>query len=176
MQAPGLGRPEAIRREASKIAVGPVGSWPLRFDRLVQPVLDANCIACHSPKGTDAKARKFDLTGPKSYDVLCRYGTTKQNSLTYLVHRDYRSHNGLSKVGGCAAANSAVMAKLLAKRNGKPMVKLTGDDLERLITWMDTYAQRKGSFSDAQERVLTDLRRRSAPILIERNQTVVSRE
>jgi len=176
MEAPGLGRAKAIRREPSKITVGPSGSWPLRFDRLVQPVLDAKCVSCHSPKGADAAARKFDLTAAKSYDVLCRYGTTKQNSLTYLVHRDYRSHHGLSKVGGCAAANSAIMAKLQAKRNGKPMVKLTADDLERLITWMDAYAQYKGSFSDAQEQVLLTLRRHSAGLLIERNQAVAARE
>ena len=174
MEAPPLTRPVAIGREPSKLAVGPGGSWPLRFDRLVQPVLDAKCTGCHSPKSDNAQARKFNLTAGKAYNALCNYKTTPQNSLVHLVHRDYRSANGLSQVGGCAAANSALMAKLLAKRDGKPMVKLTAEDLERLIVWMDTYAQYKGSFSDDQELVLMDLRRRSAALLIERDQATVA--
>ena len=56
------------------------------------------------------------------------------------------------------------------------MVKPTADDMERLITWIDTYAQRLGSFSDAEEKLLVDLRRRSAPILIERIETVASKD
>jgi len=173
MDAPPSNKPVAIGREASRIAVGPSGSWPLRFDRLVQPVLDAKCISCHSPKSTDAPARKLDLTPAKAYDALCKYGTTPQNSLVRLVHRDYSSPNGLSKVGGCAAANSALMAKLEAKTNGKPMVTLTAEYRERLIVWMDTYAQYKGSFSDDQELVLVNLRRRWAALLIERKETTV---
>ena len=173
--APRLARPKAVSREPSKLAVGPSGSWPLRFDKLVQPLLDAKCIKCHSPKSDNAKARKFNLTAASAYNSLCRYGTNKQNSLTYLVHRDYRGHSGLSTIGGCAAANSAVMAKLTAGGD-KPMVKLTAEDRERLIVWMDTYAQRLGSFSDAEEKLLVDLRRRSAALLIERDQTVVSRD
>ena len=84
------------------------------------------------------------------------------------MHRDYRSSNGASVVGGCAAANSAVLAKLTGAK-GHNDVKLTKADLERLITWMDTYAQRLGSFSDKQEQQLLDLRKRTAALLIERN-------
>jgi hypothetical protein len=168
-------RPAAINREPSRLAVGPDGSWPLRFDRLVQPLLDAKCVACHSPKSDNKQARKFDLTAAKAYDSLCNYKTTKENSLRALVRRDYASSKGLSRVGGCAAANSAVMAKLLHTHNGKPMVELTDEEMERLIVWMDTYAQHKGSFSDDQERVLLDLRRRSAALLIERDTVVGSR-
>jgi len=174
--APRVARTRAMSRPPSKLAVGPSGSWPLRFDRLVQPLLDAKCATCHSPKSDNAKARRFDLTAAKAYNSLCRYGTTRENTLVHLVHRDYRSHYGLSTVGGCAAANSAVMAKLLSK-SGRDMVKLTGEDIERLIVWMDTYAQRLGSFSDAEEKLLLDLRRRSAAMLIERDQaTVVSKD
>jgi hypothetical protein len=39
----------AAARPPSPITPGPEGSWPLRYDRLVQPVLDAACTRCHSP-------------------------------------------------------------------------------------------------------------------------------
>ena len=53
---------------------GPEGSWPLRFDRLIQPVLDQHCVSCHAPGAKDAQAAQFDLTPAKSYDSLVRYG------------------------------------------------------------------------------------------------------
>ena len=168
MEAPPRNRVAAAGREASKITVGPPGSWPLRFDKLVQPVLDAKCIKCHSPKSREpkaAKAAKLNLTAPKAYGSLCNFGKPNLNAL---VHRDYRSSNGASVVGGSAAANSAVLAKLIAAK-GHNDVKLTEADLERLITWMDTYAQRLGSFSAEQERQLLALRKRSTALLIERN-------
>ena len=46
-----MAAPLAARREPSRIAEGPEGSWPLRFDRLVQPVLESRCTNCHGPKG-----------------------------------------------------------------------------------------------------------------------------
>ncbi len=39
---------------------------------------------------------------------------------------------------------------------------------ERLLTWLDTYAQRLGHFSDEQEEELIELRRACAGLLIER--------
>ena len=41
----------AASREPSRLRPGPEGTWPLRYDRLVQPVLDKHCVRCHSPKG-----------------------------------------------------------------------------------------------------------------------------
>ena len=39
--------------------------------------------------------------------------------------------------------------------------------LERFVTWMDTYAQRLGTFSPGQEQELERLRRAWADLLIE---------
>jgi hypothetical protein len=157
----------AVARPPSKITLAPSGSWPLRFDTLVQPLLDAKCVKCHNPKAKDPKGRKFDLTGAKAYMSLCRYG---KPSLQQHVFVDYRK--GKSTVGNCAAANSALMAMLYGPK-GHYKVKLTAEDRRRLIVWMDTYAQRAGSFSDDQERQLTELRRRYGSMLIDPNQTEV---
>jgi hypothetical protein len=44
-------------------------------------------------------------------------------------------------------------------------VTLDADARDRLITWMDTYAQRAGSFSPDQQRRLRELRKRLASML-----------
>ncbi len=146
--------PLAVRREPSRITPGPDGSWPYRFDRLVQPVLDARCVSCHSPGGSGAA---IDLRGQSAYGNLVGYG---RPSLREHVQTRYRQ--GRSPVGEGAAATSPLLALL---RNGHQGVRLRPDELERLTTWMDTYAQRLGSFSEAQEAELLELRQRWAPML-----------
>jgi hypothetical protein len=161
-QAPPQRTALAALRAPSKITVGPEGSWPLRFDRLVQPVLDRQCGSCHHAKASDEKAAKLDLTPAKAYDSLVRFG---KPSLHDVVMAGYR--RGTSVEGEGPALGSALLALLDAPASHYD-VKLTADDRERLITWMDTYAQKTGSFSPEQENELERLRRRCAELLEER--------
>lgn len=147
--------PLASRRQPSAIAPGPEGSWPLEFQTLVGPVLDKSCASCHSPTG---EAKEFDLTAEKAYDSLVGYG---KPSLRDHVLACYSA--GRSEVGGGAAQTSALVRLL---RDGHYDVALSPSDWERLFTWMDTYAQRRGSFDADQEERLRDLRRRMAGIVV----------
>jgi hypothetical protein len=124
----------------------------LRFDALVQPVLDRHCITCHDP-GAD----KPDLSGQASYASLLAHG---QPTLREQIVARYRA--GASPVGVGAARESALMSLLADGHHG---VELDEDDRDRLVTWLDTYAQRLGSFSDDQEARLVRLREAMAPIL-----------
>jgi hypothetical protein len=153
----------AARRPPSKITVGPEGSWPLRFDRLVQPVLERHCVQCHGPKGVDDGARKFDLTASKAYESLVRYG---RPSLYDHVWARYRE--GQSLEGACPADRSVLLAKI-TDPNGHYGVTLDDDSLTRLVVWMDGYAQKLGSFSTDQEQRLVALRRDYADLLIDRD-------
>lgn len=152
----------AAMREPSRIAVGPAGSWPLRFDELVMPVLETRCAGCHEPgkKG----GGNLDLAGSAD-DVYERLVTYGKPSLRDHVMMRYRE--GRSTEGGCAAASSVLLAKLSDKEI-HPELELADDEFDRLVTWMDTYAQRLGSFDEEQERELTQLRRQWAPMLVER--------
>ena len=140
--------PLAARREPSRIKPGPAGSWPLDFAALVQPVLDAHCVECHKP-GTDGN--EFDLTSAKAFASLTNYGTPSLRTHVVTRHRQ-----GRSVVGGCAAQCSPLLELL---RDGHHDVKLAGNDMQRLITWMDTYGQQRGSFSEGQEQRLERLRK-----------------
>ncbi len=159
-QAPQSTRVIAATRPPSKITLGPEGSWPLRFDRLVQGVLDRNCTKCHSPEAEDQKARKFDLTAQASYDSIVNYGAP---SLSDHVLGRYRQ--GRSIEGACAARQSKFL-QLLTGPNDHHNVKLPPSDLERLIVWMDTYAQKTGSFSSEQEEQLEQFKERNKELLL----------
>jgi cytochrome c553 len=152
----------ASLREPSRLTAGPEGSWPLRFDRLVQPVLDRQCVHCHHPKAESAIAAKIDLTPAKAYGTLVAYG---KPSVHDQVMEAYK--RGFSLPGDGIAERSALLALLEAPEKHHE-VTLDADARERLLTWLDTYAQRQGHFSDEQERELLELRRASAALLGER--------
>jgi hypothetical protein len=161
-EAPPARRALASLREPSRLAAGPEGSWPLRFDRLVQPVLDRQCVSCHHPKAEDVAAAKFDLTAAKAYASLVGYG---KPSLRDQVMDAYNRGFSIARDG--IAQKSALLA-LLESPEKHYAVQLDAEDRERLLTWLDTYAQRQGHFSDDQERELAELRRASAGLLTER--------
>jgi len=149
----------AMKHEPSKITPGPEGSWPFRFDRLVQPVLDRQCTPCHKSQSPDIKAAHLNLTAGKSYESLIAFG---KPSLQDQVWQGYRQ--GFSVEGQGIAASSALTA-LLRKPEAPCGAKLSTADWERLITWMDSYAQRLGAFDSAQEEALVQLRTQSADLL-----------
>jgi len=151
--------PLASLREPSKITPGPEGSWPLRFDRLVQPILDAQCVRCHNPRSEDAQAAKLDLTPARAYDSLVRCGKPSLNDLVLSAYRE-----GFSTEGRNPATCSTVLSTLTDSA-GHYGVRLDHGSLDRFIVWMDTYAQRQGSFSEDQEKRLEELWTRLAGVL-----------
>ncbi|MGQ9591285.1 MAG: hypothetical protein ACUVYA_13450, partial [Planctomycetota bacterium] len=150
-------------REPSRLRPGPPGSWPLRFDELVQPVLDRACVSCHRPGGAYERAAPLDLTPARSYESLLDYAEKDLRGLAFERDR--------SLPGDCVARRSKLLAFLA---NGGPgacgaqgAARLGESDLERLAVWMDLYAQRLGHFSAEEEEELRELRRRVAPLLEE---------
>ncbi|MEI6504107.1 MAG: hypothetical protein WCP21_24100, partial [Armatimonadota bacterium] len=146
-----------VGRGASRVTPGPEGSWPLRYDRLVQPVLDRRCISCHHTGGAEVAATRLDLAAGRSYANLVSWG---HPSLAEHVRQCYGA--GRSVPGDGEAQRSALLAKLQSGHHG---VKLDTDDLTRLSTWMDTYAQTQGAFSPEQETRLLEMRAAAAGLL-----------
>jgi len=159
-EAPANALAAAMAREPSRLTPGPEGSWPLRYDRLVQPVLDTHCVKCHNPQGKAEAVKKLDLTPAQSYAALIKACSP---NLADLARRDYGG--GYSRVAAGIAASSPILAML---RKGHNDLKLAPDDFARLITWMDTYAQTQGFFSPEQERDLERFRERAKALLVGR--------
>ena len=148
--------PVAFSRGPSRLTLGPCGSWPLRFDRLVQPVLDRSCVSCHKPGSSDLQAARLDLTGPHSYENLLDFGG---KDLYNLVHERDRSI-----VGETPARKSKLYALLTAEK-GHAGVRLVGEDLQRIVTWMDVYGPRQGHYDAVQEKALEQFREMLSPML-----------
>lgn len=142
-------RPLAALGEPSDLKAAPEGSWPLDFAVLVQPVLDRNCVSCHAPASKDAAAARLDLTAGKAYGSLMSFAGRNLEKLAFERDR--------SAVGETVARNSRLW-KILTTPEGHAGVKLDAAALERLSTWMDTYAHRVGHYSDAQAEELRKLR------------------
>ena len=153
---PPSGMPLAVARVPSKLSPGPEGSWPLRFDRLVQPVLNGQCIQCHSPGSADVQAARFDLTERHAYQNLIAFADKDLEKLAFEKDR--------SEVGHGVARQSRLFA-LLSEDPVHEEIPLDEDSLERLITWMDTYAHRQGHFSPEQEEHLIAMKDRYRRLL-----------
>ncbi|MEW6160201.1 MAG: discoidin domain-containing protein [Verrucomicrobiota bacterium] len=157
-ETPPARSPLASKRPPSKIAPGPEGSWPLRFDRLIQPVLDAQCVSCHQPNSGNAVAAKFDLTPARSYQSLTRYGNPSLRDLVLAAYRE-----GVSTERRNPALLSPLLA-LLKAPGGHYGVRFDAGMRDRFVTWLDTYGQRAGAFSEQQEEQLESLRAASAAL------------
>lgn len=145
--------PLASLRAPSRLKPGPDGSWPLRFDHLIQPVLDAQCVRCHHPAAEDARAAKFNLTPARAYETLVGYGRPSLRDSVLAAYRE-----GVSTEGRNPAQISPLLTRL-GEKGGHYGVTLDAAARERFITWLDTYGQRLGHFSDEQERELIELKR-----------------
>ncbi|MGA2253535.1 MAG: hypothetical protein ABSG53_02645, partial [Thermoguttaceae bacterium] len=136
----------ALRRPPSDIAPGPDGSKPLSYPLLVQPVLDKLCVSCHNASAPKEKSGGIFLTGAKgsgsfsqSYDVLASY-----------VPYSAWGHRPTARTypDQFGARASKLMSQLLA---GHHDVRLSKDDLDRLITWMDANALFYGTFNPTDQ-------------------------
>ncbi len=139
--APAVRALQAARRAPSDLAPAPDGSRPFSYPLLVQPVLDRLCVRCH---GAQSPAGNVCLTGAPeghytlSYDALApRVPISDQGSM-----------DAVSVPGRYGARGSKLMQMLLA---GHHHVRLAGEDLERLATWMDANALFYGTFDPADQ-------------------------
>ncbi len=139
--------PAAMRRSPSEIKPGPDGCVPFNYARLVQPVLDAKCVSCHGEK----RAKKApDLRAGDWRKNRWGFSTSWNN----LVHRtnyfirdiidnghrvDWQFFEPAYTTPGKSLAMSAPLRKMLD--NGHHGVKLTPEERERLIIWMDSNGQ-----------------------------------
>lgn len=141
--------PMALAQRDHSLTPGPEGSWPLQYERLVQPVLDRNCGSCHTPGDEGEPEAGLDLSADKSYASLMTYGDND------LAKRS--GERDASLPGDCVAAGSRLM-RMLTSAEGHHGVELEAAELERLATWMDLYAPKRGAYSDEQEAELHKLR------------------
>jgi len=138
--------PLALRRPPSKIQPDVDGSNPFSYVRLVQPVLDRNCVDCHQQK------KALDLTGTldgphgwsRSYANLAgKYGFyfhVSNGSINTGVH------GGVRTIAGRFGARAAALRKYLdASHYG---VELSPEDRHRVNLWLDCNSEFYGAYEN----------------------------
>ena len=138
--------PLALLEEPAKLTLGCEGSWPLRFDQMVQPVLDRRCASCHSPSG---EAPEYDLTGPKAHASLLTYADNDLRNLVF--EKDY-------SLPGEGPSIRSKLLQYLATDDLHKKIELDAEERDCLYTWMDTYGHTQGAFSPEQETELVEFK------------------
>ncbi len=134
-------RPIAFQRGPSDIKPEvSVGAIPFNWHRLVKPVFEAKCAACHREKGKGP-----DMT---SYDSLQGY------AFHYPFLRDSYSNGEITRSGsrtipGKFGAMASKMMKYLDKTHYG--VALTPDEFRRITLWLDCNSNELGAYTKLNE-------------------------
>jgi hypothetical protein len=161
--------PLAMRRAPSIPQPEADGAYPLTFPRLVQPILDQHCVACHSQakKAPDLAATTlvsvWDETAkckkpaqpekplanglPNGFQSLRKYAWGKSGGNGAIISTKDTSYSIPGKVG----AQASKLYPLLKK--GHHNVKLTPEEMRKLILWLDCNSNFFGAYSDPETQV-----------------------
>jgi hypothetical protein len=131
--------PLALRRPPSELKPDVEGSRPFSYARLVQPVLDRNCVSCHQENpGTAPNLGREPITRNwfASYHSLAPH---------YGFH-DYGDPYRTTP-GQFGARASKLYTLLVGDHHG---LELTPDDLQRLTLWLDLCSMFYGVYEQEQ--------------------------
>jgi len=142
------GSPLALRRAPSRLQADVDGTHPFSYPRLVQPVLDRNCVACHA-KSPD-KAPRLDAA-PVPYgrgrffasylSLTPKFGFYNYGGKNFSDEKWYRT-----TPGEFGARASRLYALLQA---GHHDVKLSPEDWHCLTVWLDSCSLFYGVYEKA---------------------------
>jgi hypothetical protein len=152
--------PLALRRAPSTLEAGPEGSYPILYPKLVQPVLDKHCVGCHKEKNPKmdlsaevVERRKGRPGGPgvewvgpgtywsKSYVTLSRYGFGFSGKPPHRTPAE-------TTPGQFGALASRLYPMLQDGHKGR--VKLSPEDMRRIILWLDCNTNFYGAYHDTE--------------------------
>ncbi len=148
--------PLALLREPSRPEPDVEGSYPVLYPKLVQPVLDKNCVACHAKH-----AEAPDLTGEpqepgdhwlsdsgwsKSYFNLrgMMWGKSGGNGAI-------RGNGGCRSIPGKVGARAARLCNML--RDGHHEVQLTEEEMHRITLWLDCNSVFFGAYHETEKQL-----------------------
>ena len=141
--------PAAFARAPSPLEPGPDGTRPFCYPRLVQPVLDRHCVACHDgTKGKDHGA--VVLTGEPDGPFTRSYNQLKP----YLRWYEWggASISGAVTYPGRSGADESPLTKILRDATHAPKLSLPNADRDRLSIWLDGNVPFYGAYDQAQQR------------------------
>ncbi|TWT85096.1 hypothetical protein CA13_65780 [Planctomycetes bacterium CA13] len=140
--------PLAFKRKPSTPTPDVDGTNPFSYPRLVQPVLDAKCVACHAEKANDGAPPldkglvQANLTanknGPKLTTVFQSYDSLIHDYAFWSYGDHYRTTPG--KFG----ARASKLYELL--KAGHYDVQLSDEEMHRITVWLDSLSNFYGVY------------------------------
>lgn len=148
--SPGLraGFAAAFRRAPSKIQPDVEGSNPFSFPRLVQPVLERNCVACHEKEAEAPHLRKGDWEKDANYRYAS-YANLREFAFFYgTVSNKYDPWTEPRTVPGRFGARGSKLLDIL--ENDHYGVDLPKEDFYRITLWLDCNSDFFGAYEDTE--------------------------
>lgn len=146
--------PLALQRPASTITPWQGQTNVFNYAAIVQPVLDKHCVACHD-YGKDA-GKKMNLSGDKGVVFNASYATLMSRTpALWKILKESEPKPLISVVGTGPlpalpplvwGSHRSRLVDLL--RGGHQKVKLTLEELDRIITWIDLNVPYYPDYSD----------------------------
>jgi hypothetical protein len=174
-------RPLAIGRPASRLRADADGSYPVLYPRLVQPVLDRNCVPCHKKNskkapnlsGEAASIRRFGYGGGKptwsrSYITLACGGKPVPVDMARVGFAFGFSGRSPGRTPtrttpGKFGARASLLFKLIQglpyrspttkKMKKHKAVKLSKSDFHRITLWLDCNSNFYGAYAKTKEQI-----------------------
>jgi hypothetical protein len=132
----------AMRRAPSVITPEPDGSNPFSFVRLVQPVLNKNCVECHAKnpgKAPDFSGIKDDKPWLPSYRSLQPFAFYYDGGGSFTESKTLPG-----KFGALASKLYGTLSK------GHYDVKLSPEELHRITLWLDANSDFYGTYENLE--------------------------
>jgi hypothetical protein len=137
----------ALGRRPSRLEPGPDGTQPISYPRLIQPVLDQSCVACHD--GSPGEGRSdLALTG----EVAGQF-TRSYEGLRPFVRVYEWSGNSIHQtvtIPGRMPADESPLTAILDDETHRG-IDFTAIDRQRLYLWLDANAPFYGTYSQREQ-------------------------
>jgi len=135
----------AMSRPPSAIQPDVEGSRPFSFPRLVQPVLDRNCVPCHIKNPTKAP----DLRAGDWRKNRSHWYTSYNNLQKRAFYFDNAVFTVPRTTPGKFGARASKLYQMLAK--GHHDLELSPEDLHRITLWLDCNSDFFGAYKHTME-------------------------
>lgn len=146
------GVPRAFCRDPSEIRPEVSGSNPVSFPRLVQPVLEKHCVTCHGKDNHVPPDLRIGDWQDDRFHWYLSYRNLRPYAFHYGAARDQRQTHQYDRwapartVPGKFGARASRLLALLDQ--GHYQVKLSPEELRRVVLWLDANSDFFGAYED----------------------------
>ena len=154
--------PLAMTRPPSVPTNAPTESFPISFARMVQPVLEQNCVECHDTDKS-GKAPSFASAGASHRQLKeWAFCLDQKGNIITMPKGEEIPTSPVRTIPGKTGAVMSRLYPLLTEGSHKDLVELSEEDMTRLTAWLDNMSVFYGAYEEtsaqaAGEKVMPSL-------------------